>query len=58
MLDRTGLNRLTMYRKMQKVTFLGNVQISTRGKGGAIPPSKWIRTPPPSESPTGLGPGL
>ena len=45
-LDRTGLSRSTMYRKMQKGTFPGNVQISTRCKGwreSAI--NDWMRNP-------------
>ena len=32
-LDRTGLSRSTMYRKMESGTFPGNVQISTRCVG-------------------------
>jgi prophage regulatory protein len=32
-LDRTGLSRSTMYRKMQKGTFPRNIKISTRCAG-------------------------
>lgn len=45
-LDRTGLSRSTMYRKMQEGTFPRSVQISTRCKGwreSAI--TAWMRTP-------------
>ena len=45
-LDRTGLSRSTMYRKMQKGTFPKNVQISTRCAGwreSAI--EAWLRNP-------------
>ena len=45
-LDRTGLSRSTMYRKMQNGTFPKNVQISTRCAGwreSAI--DAWLRNP-------------
>jgi len=45
-LDRTGLSRSTMYRKMQDGTFPKNVQISTRCAGwreSAI--NAWLRNP-------------
>jgi prophage regulatory protein len=45
-LDRTGLSRSTMYRKMQNGTFPRNVQISTRCAGwreSAI--DAWLRNP-------------
>lgn len=45
-LDRTGLSRSTMYRKMQNGTFPRNVQISTRCAGwreSAI--EAWLRNP-------------
>jgi prophage regulatory protein len=45
-LNRTGLSRSTLYRKMQNGTFPKNVQISTRCKGwreSAI--SAWLRNP-------------
>jgi len=45
-LERTGLSRSTMYRKMQNGTFPRNVQISTRCAGwreSAI--SAWLRNP-------------
>lgn len=45
-LDRTGLSRSTMYRKMQNGTFPKNVQISTRCVGwrdSAI--SEWLKNP-------------
>ncbi|WP_294313317.1 AlpA family transcriptional regulator [uncultured Sphingomonas sp.] len=45
-LDRTGLTRSTMYRKMQNGTFPKNVQISTRCAGwreSAI--NAWLRNP-------------
>ena len=45
-LERTGLSRSTMYRKMQNGTFPKNVQISTRCAGwreSAI--SAWLRNP-------------
>lgn len=45
-LNRTGLSRSTLYRKMQNGTFPGNVQISTRCKGwreSAI--NGWLRNP-------------
>ncbi len=45
-LERTGLSRSTMYRKMQDGTFPKNVQISTRCAGwreSAI--DAWLRNP-------------
>jgi prophage regulatory protein len=45
-LDRTGLTRSTLYRKMQNGTFPKNVQISTRCAGwreSAI--EAWLRNP-------------
>jgi prophage regulatory protein len=45
-LDRTGLSRSTLYRKMQNGTFPMNVQISTRCAGwreSAI--DAWLRNP-------------
>jgi prophage regulatory protein len=45
-LDRTGLSRSTLYRKMQAGTFPRNVQISTRCAGwreSAV--AEWLRNP-------------
>lgn len=45
-LERTGLSRSTLYRKMQRGTFPKNVQISTRCAGwreSAI--NDWLRNP-------------
>ena len=45
-LERTGLSRSTMYRKMENGTFPRNVQISTRCTGwreSAV--SAWLRNP-------------
>jgi prophage regulatory protein len=45
-LDRTGLSRSTLYRKMQGGTFPKNVQISTRCAGwreSAV--EDWMRNP-------------
>lgn len=45
-LDRTGLSRSTMYRKMQDGTFPQSLQISARCKGwreSAI--TAWLRDP-------------
>ena len=45
-LDRTGLSRSTMYRKMQNGTFPKNIQISTRCTGwreSAV--NEWMRNP-------------
>ncbi len=45
-LDRTGLSRSTMYRKMQNGTFPKNIQISTRcadWRESAI--NDWLRNP-------------
>lgn len=45
-LERTGLSRSTMYRKMQSGTFPKNIQISTRCTGwreSAV--NEWIRNP-------------
>lgn len=45
-LDRTGLSRSTLYRKMQAGTFPRNVQISTRCAGwreSAV--EAWMRDP-------------
>lgn len=45
-LDRTGLSRSTLYRKMQAGTFPKNVQISTRCAGwreSAV--EAWMRNP-------------
>jgi len=45
-LERTGLSRSTMYRKMQNGTFPRNVQISTRCAGwreSAI--TEWLNNP-------------
>jgi prophage regulatory protein len=45
-LERTGLSRSTMYRKMQNGTFPRNVQISTRCAGwceSAI--AEWLKNP-------------
>lgn len=45
-LERTGLSRSTMYRKMQNGTFPKNVQISERCAGwreSAV--SAWLRNP-------------
>ena len=45
-LDRTGLSRSTLYRKMQNGTFPRNIQISTRCAGwreSAI--DAWLRNP-------------
>lgn len=45
-LQRTGLSRSTMYRKMQNGTFPKNVQISTRCAGwreSAI--AEWLKNP-------------
>lgn len=51
-LERTGLSRSTMYRKMQNGTFPQNVQISTRCTGwreSAV--NDWMRDPILSDSP-------
>lgn len=45
-LERTGLSRSTMYRKMQNGTFPKNVQISTRCAGwreSAV--AEWLKNP-------------
>jgi prophage regulatory protein len=45
-LERTGLSRSTMYRKMQSGTFPRNLQISTRCTGwreSAV--TKWLSNP-------------
>ncbi len=45
-LERTGLSRSTMYRKMQNGSFPKNIQISTRCKGwreSAV--NEWLRNP-------------
>ncbi|WP_448664576.1 helix-turn-helix transcriptional regulator [Sphingomonas sp. CJ20] len=45
-LERTGLSRSTMYRKMQNGSFPKNIQISTRCKGwreSAV--NDWMRDP-------------
>ena len=45
-LERTGLSRSTMYRKMQNGTFPKNIQISTRCTGwreSAV--NDWMRNP-------------
>ena len=45
-LERTGLSRSTMYRKMQNGTFPKNIQISTRCTGwreSAV--NEWMRNP-------------
>ena len=45
-LERTGLSRSTMYRKMQNGTFPKNLQISTRCTGwreSAV--NEWMRNP-------------
>jgi prophage regulatory protein len=45
-LDRTGLSRSTLYRKMQRGTFPKNIQISIRCAGwreSAI--NDWLRNP-------------
>lgn len=45
-LDRTGLSRSTMYRKMENGTFPKNIRISTRCAGwreSAI--NAWLRNP-------------
>ncbi len=45
-LDRTGLSRSTMYRRMENGTFPLNIQISTRCVGwreSAI--AEWLRSP-------------
>mgnify|MGYP000123376260 CR=1 FL=1 len=45
-LDRTGLSRSTMYRKMQNGTFPQNIRISTRCTGwreSAV--NEWMRNP-------------
>lgn len=45
-LERTGLSRTTMYRKMQNRTFPGNVKISTRCTGwreSAV--NEWLKNP-------------
>ena len=45
-LDRTGLSRSTLYRKIQKGTFPRQVQISTRCAGwreSAV--NAWVRNP-------------
>ena len=45
-LDRTGLSRSTMYRKMDNRTFPRNIHISTRCKGwreSAV--AEWMRNP-------------
>ncbi len=45
-LDRTGLSRSTLYRKMQAGTFPKNIQISTRCAGwreSAV--EAWMRNP-------------
>jgi len=45
-LERTGLSRSTMYRKMQNGTFPKNVQINTRCAGwreSAV--NAWLRNP-------------
>ncbi|QDX26161.1 AlpA family phage regulatory protein [Sphingomonas suaedae] len=45
-LDRTGLSRSTMYRKMHDGTFPQNVQISTRCVGWrASAIDAWLRNP-------------
>lgn len=45
-LDRTGLSRSTMYRKMQSGTFPKNVQISTRCTGWReTAVNHWLRNP-------------
>jgi prophage regulatory protein len=45
-LERTGLSRSTMYRKMQNGTFPQNIRISTRCTGwreSAV--NEWLRNP-------------
>lgn len=45
-LERTGLSRSTMYRKIQNGTFPRNIQISTRCTGwreSAV--NEWLRNP-------------
>lgn len=45
-LERTGLSRSTMYRKMQDGTFPANVAISTRCKGWRESTvNAWMRNP-------------
>ena len=45
-LERTGLSRSTMYRKMQAGTFPKNVQISTRCAGWRESDiAAWLRNP-------------
>jgi prophage regulatory protein len=45
-LERTGLSRSTMYRKMQNGTFPKNVQISTRCTGWRESDvNEWMRNP-------------
>lgn len=45
-LERTGLSRSTMYRKMQNSTFPKNIQISTRCKGWRESEvNEWMRNP-------------
>lgn len=45
-LDRTGLSRSTMYRKMQNGTFPKNIQISTRCAGWRESDiNDWLRNP-------------
>lgn len=51
-LERTGLSRSTMYRKMQNGTFPKNIRISTRCTGwreSAV--NEWMRNPIYYESP-------
>ena len=45
-LERTGLSRSTMYRKMENGTFPGNIQISTRCVGWRESGvNAWMRNP-------------
>lgn len=45
-LERTGLSRSTMYRKMQNGTFPKNIQISTRCTGWRESVvNEWMRNP-------------
>lgn len=45
-LERTGLSRSTMYRKMQSGTFPKNIQISTRCTGWRESTvNEWMRNP-------------
>jgi len=55
-LERTGLSRSTMYRKMQSGTFPKNVQISTRCAGWReCEVNEWLRNPITYEADPNVG---